>query len=374
MSTFVKLVGTSTYLPGKKIKFDDINDYLGNLDNASTKIQKWIDKTQPTMKEMIGVDYCHYAFDSETRTFHDDCLSMSVKASEMALENAKLSPQDIDLIIYASAYSHNMPPISTLIQDRLGIKRCGELQIHANCTSVYKAIKMAQLLLASNEYKNALVVSSSIASSYFIPEFYNHEVVKKEDIFLRWYLCDGAGAFVLSATDNKKNGLFLENTYFESVGGGKESGMGNTYPYTCLNPLEIYKNGYHHIRQSYMSELSKNSVEENQKTIFFNYLIKMIKNNEIDISQLKHFVINMPSKAVRETIMYECVNNLNIPIDKFYSSIDHVGYAGPPAGLISIDNLLKEKAEDLKDGELIFSFVMEVSKYMVGGFTLRFFE
>uniref|UniRef100_UPI000ABEA4D0 hypothetical protein n=1 Tax=Clostridium sp. NkU-1 TaxID=1095009 RepID=UPI000ABEA4D0 len=88
----------------------------------------------------------------------------------------------------------------------------------------------------------------------------------------------------------------------------------------------------------------------------------------IDLKDLKHFVVNMPSKFVRELIIEECLG-LGIRKDQFYSAIEDVGYAGPPAALISIDNLLKEHTYE--SGDLIFSFVMEVSKFMQAGFTLR---
>lgn len=371
MNKYVRLAGTSSYFPGEPIKFDDINNYLGPFTRAPEKIQKWTEKIQPMMKEMLGIDYCHYAFNNKTRSFDDDNLSMSVKAAKLAMEDAKIEAKDIDLIIYGGAYSHQIPPLSTRIQEELGIGLCGELHIHSNCTSVYKAIKMAHALLKSGEYKNALVVSSIVVSSCFIPEFYNQEKVRKEDIFLRWYLCDGAGAFILSAEDEKKNGFYLENTYIESAGFKKTSSMGNSYPYHWNNPISDYENCAHHIWQEYMDKMGQNGIEENGKTIFFNALKRMIEKQDIDMSELKYFIVNMPSKAVRNFIKDECME-LNIKPDQFYSAIENVGYAGPPAALMSTDILLKSKT--FNDGDLIINFVMEVSKFMQAGFTLRFVE
>lgn len=369
MEKNVKLVGTSTYLPGEPVKFQDINDYLGRFDKASKKIQRWMDTMQPMMDEMLEVEYCHYAFNSKTRKFDDDNLTMSVKAAEMALKEADMEAKEIDLLIFGGAYSHQIPPMSTHIQEALGIDLCGEFHIHSNCTSVYKAIKLAHTLLKTGEYKNALVVSSHVASSCFIPEYYNQEKATKEDIFLRWFLCDGAGAFIFSATDEKKDGFFLENTYVESAAGNKKTAMGNRYPYHFNNPIEDYENGAHHMRQLYMNKMRDVAFEEENKTIFFTALKRMLKAQDIDLSQLSDFVVNMPSKAVRQHIMEEC-EELDISLDKFYSAIEQIGYTGPPAALISIDTLLKSKK--FNSGDLIFSFVMEVSKFMQAGFTIRY--
>jgi len=370
MGKNVKLLGTSTYLPGEPIKFEDINDYIGPLTKAPEKLQKWMKRIQPVMNEMLGVEYCHYAFNNKTRSFDDDCLTMAVKASEMALKEAGIEAKDIDLLVYGGAYSQQIPPLSSRIQEELGIEICGEFHVHSNCTSVYKAIKIAHELLKTGEYKNALVVSSHIASSSFIPEFYNQELVTKNDVFLRWYLCDGAGAFVLSGVDEKKDGFFLENTYVESAGGKKASAMGNNFPYYANNPLLDYENGAHHTKQIYLNEMRDYAMDENNKTIFYQALKRMLVRQNIDLSALKYFVVNMPSKSVREYIATEC-EEFNISPDKFYSAIEQVGYAGPPAAIMSIDILLKEK-KSFEDGDLIMSFVMEVSKFMQAGFTLRY--
>lgn len=365
------MAGVSSYLPGEPIPFDEINNYLGNFEIGSKKLQKWADRIQPIMKEMLGIQYCHYAFDNKTRKFTEDNLTLSVKAAQIALERANMKASDIDLLIYGGAYSNQMPPVSTRIQEALGIDICGELHVHSNCTSVYKAIKLAQVMLQSGEYKNALVVSSSVASSCFIPEFYNQEALTKDDIFLRWYLCDGAGAMVFTAQDEKNQGFYLEDTYIESAGGNKQSAMYNELPYHYSNPLDDFKTGAHHIRQIYLSDMKEYALEKNGKTIFYNALKRMLDKKMINLDQLADFVVNMPSKFVRATIIDECMD-LGIPKDKFFSAIEDVGYAGPPAAIISIDNLLQDKK--FKDGDLIFSFVMEVSKFMQGGFTLRYKE
>lgn len=369
MSKYIRMAGVGSYLPGEPISFNKINEYLGNFEDAPKKIQSWANRVQPMMKEMLGINYCYYAFDNKTRTFTDDNLTMSVEASKKAIESANLKSEDIDLIVYGGAYSSQIPPMSTKIQEALGIDLCGEFYIHSNCTSIYKAIKLAHSLLSSGEYKNALVVSSNVASSSFIPEFYNQEVITKDDIFLRWYLCDGAGAMVLKAEEEQVTGFYLEDSYIESAGGKKVSAMFNKMPYHWLNLEEVYKKGLQHISQIYLNDMKEFAVDENGKTIFYNALNRMIEKCNIDYSQLGNFVINMPSKFVREYIIDECVE-LGIERDKFYSAIENVGYSGPPAAIISIDNLLKERS--FKDGDLIFSFVMEVSKFMQAGFTLRY--
>lgn len=368
MSKYVKMKSVACYLPGEPIRFDNINNYLGDFP-LSDKLDLWTKRVQPIMEEILGFKYCYYAFDNKTRTFTDDNLTMAVKASRIALERANMKASDIDLIIYGGACSNQMPPLSTRIQEELGIECCGELYIHSNCTSVYKAIEVADMMLKQGEYKNALVVTSNTASSGFIPEFYNQKKMTKDDIFLRWYLCDGAGAMILTGCDEKKEGFFLDNTYMESAGGNKKAAMYNSYKYRWNNPKDDFAEGLHHIRQIYISDMKEFVLDSNGKTTFYNGVRRMLEKKQLNLEKIKYFVVNMPSKFVREYIIDECVE-LGIPKDKFFSAIENVGYAGPPAALISIDNLLSNTK--FEDGDVIYSFVMEVSKFLQAGFTLEY--
>ena len=222
----VKISGSGTYLPGERIPLDKVDEYLGELKDAPSKIQKWLKMTKGLMSQLLDVEYYHFAIDPVTRKFTDDNISMSVKAAEKAIEAAGIKAKDIDFIAYGSPHQDQMPTASVRIQERLGIEQCGEVSIHANCTSAYKALLIAHDMLTNGRYKTALVISSNISSSELRSEYYNQSLIKKEEVLLRYFLSDGAGALVLQATDDQK-GLFVEQTYMESIGGKKPAAMFN---------------------------------------------------------------------------------------------------------------------------------------------------
>ena len=72
----VKLSGTGTFLPGQPIPFDEVDHYLGELTEAPLKVKKWIDRIKPLMKEMLEVEYYHFAIDPVTREFMEDNVTM----------------------------------------------------------------------------------------------------------------------------------------------------------------------------------------------------------------------------------------------------------------------------------------------------------
>lgn len=363
----VKLEGIGSFLPGEPVPFDEIDKILGLPENAPVKIRKWIEKTNPLMKEMLGIDYYHYAIDPVTREFTEDNLTMACKASHSAMAKAGVSPQDIDLLVYGGPYMFEMPSPSAKLQEMLGIESCSELSIHANCTSVYKAILVAYDMLRSGRYTTALVATSNMSSSTLRSEYYNQELLSKEDLFLRWYLCDGAGALVLRRQSKADEGLFLENVYMESVGCRKPSAMYMRYPSYYVSPKVAYEKGYHHLVQAFQDELSRN-FHEDGGTVFYKGLCRMINKYGINPAEVSCLQINMPTRHVVDLITDE-IENAGISKDKVYTALKNTGYAGPPAAIISLDRLFSEREFD--DGDCILSFVSEVSKFLQAGFTIR---
>lgn len=367
---YVKITGTGSYLPNDPVPFDSIHQVLGEVKEAPDKIQRWVENIHSVLKEIIQVKYYHYAIDPVTREHTDDNISMSVKAAKVALEASGLKPENIDLLIYGAPYMHQMPCGSVRIQEELGIENCAEFSIQANCTSSYKAILLAEEFLKNGRYKNALIVSSHMPSSQFRAESLNQQLLKKEDLILRWFLSDGAGSIVLQSTDDYSNGFFVENCYTESVGTHKPSLMHTSYPPYFLNPKVVYEKALHHLKQKFQQEITEFFIEENG-TVFINGLKRMLAQYPIDINRLKIFQINMPSMHIVDLIMEEC-EKLGINKSQLFSTIGEMGYAGPPASYISLDKIIREKAGEFEDDNLIVSFVTEVSKFMQAGYIVRY--
>ena len=364
----VKVVGTGSFLPGNPIPFSETEQYLGKITDAPKKIIKWLERIKIVMREILDVEYYHYAIDPKTREFTEDNITMSVKAAKKSLECAKMNANDIELIIYASAHMDQMPTPSVRIQEALGIEQCGEISIHANCTSAYKALLLAHDFIKSGRYSNAIVISSSMSSSELRAEYYNQAIVKKEELFLRSFLCDGAGAIVLQSSNVDKEGLFIEHTYMESIGGKKPSAMYNKRPAYWMNPKEEYEKGFHHIAQAFQEKLRLHFHDEDG-SVFFKGLKRMIDKYKIDLSYLRFFQVNLPSKHISELVLEEC-EKIGISKNTLYSKMSKMGYSGPPMVYICLDKIFRE--EKLNKNDLILSFVTEVSKFMQAGFAMQY--
>jgi 3-oxoacyl-[acyl-carrier-protein] synthase III len=364
---FVKVAGSGSFLPGAPIPASEVDFYLGELTSAPEKIRKWLGRIKILMKELLEVEYYHFALDPVTRKFTEDNVTMSVKAALEAITDAGIAPADIDLIVYGSAHQDQMPTASVRIQEALGIEQCAEISVHANCTSAYKALLLGADLVRNGRYKTALVISSGISSSELVAEYYNQPLVKKEELFLRYFLSDGAAAIVLRAAAECRDGLFVEYNYIESIGGRKPSAMGNKRPAYFMNPREEFELGYHHLAQMFQEELREN-FHDPDGSVFLKGLKRMLAVHPVNIEKIRYFQVNFPSKHISELIMDECAG-IGIDRKTLYSKMSTMGYIGPPMALLCLDRIRKE--EQLAPGDIILSFVTEVSKFMQGGYILQ---
>lgn len=371
MSQPVYVIGSGTYLPGAPIPFESIDGVLGPLPDAPPLIRRWMDSTGKMMRELLDIRFVHYAIDPVTRRFTDDNVTMSVKAARTALDAAGLQAGDIDLICYGSAHQDQMPTASVRIQEALGIERCQEFSIHANCTSAYKALYLAHEMIRSGRNRRALVLSSNIASSELRAEYYNQPRVTKESLFLRWFLCDGAGALVLGPAPAGRAGFQVECSYVESIGGKRPSLMFNERPAYWMNPRQEFDEARHHLRQTFRNTLSTEVFLEGGKSVFFHGLRRMLEQGRVPLDRIRLFQVNMPAKHLVETIQEEC-RALGIPPSVFYTRLDRLGYCGPPMALICLDKIMRE--ERLAPGDRVISFVTEVSKFMQAGYSIEYVE
>lgn len=141
-------------------------------------------------------------FGDQTRyraTGEETQLFMATNAAKKAMENAKLKPGNIDLIISASAVGiQPIPCTASLIHEQImNNYSIPAMDINTTCTSFITTLDIASYLIAAGTYKNILIVSSELASPG-LPE-------DKKEIYELF--SDGAAAIVLSHTNNTKQGI-----------------------------------------------------------------------------------------------------------------------------------------------------------------------
>ena len=362
----VYLAGIGSYSPGEPIPFHKIEDVLGKITEAPPKLMNWIERMRPIMDGMLGVEYCHYAIDPETRKPTDDNITMSVKSAEKALAMAGLEPGDCDLLVYAGILMENVcPPTTTLIQEALGIPYCAEYDIHSNCTSIYKAIQLTADQISIGRYKNALIMTSQLSSPLLRAEYFNQRVMEKPQILLRWFLSDGAGALVLTSDPGVgQKRLRVVDTYVESMGLGLGPDMYCRVGGHRCHPLETYEKGWHHLSQNFES-VAKLGVELAKKAFD-----RMMDRFGMQWRDVKYVFMNVPTRHIYDQVVSLMRKDKDAPHVQFYSKLAERGYPGPCAIVHALDGFLQENTP--QEGDLLASVVAESSKWIYAGFVLEY--
>lgn len=131
----------------------------------------------------------------------ESSLTLEYRAAKDALEAAKLSVNDIDLIIVSSFLPDQLGfGNAAYLANELGLK-CGAWNLDASCGSVPIALQTASSLVQTGIYRNVLVVVSCTYSR-----------LVDEDDTLSWFLGDGGGAFVISSLEANQGILGTKTT------------------------------------------------------------------------------------------------------------------------------------------------------------------
>ena len=125
------------------------------------------------------------------------------------------------------------------------------MEVHSNCTGITKAFEIAFDAIKLGRYKNVVVCYSQLSSSFLSASYFNPQRIRKENIFLRWFLSDSASAVILRGRDEVTSGIKVVDVYNESLGGKMSPAMWLYLGCANFNLPKVYEEGGHHLGQNY---------------------------------------------------------------------------------------------------------------------------
>ena len=113
---------------------------------------------------------------------------LAFQAAEAALQRARLTPEDLDLIVVAtSTPDHLMPSTACMVQGRLGARQAAAFDLSAACAGFPYGVAVAAQFIQTGAYRRVLVVGVDLMS----------RVVDGQDRSTAILFGDAAGAVVL---------------------------------------------------------------------------------------------------------------------------------------------------------------------------------
>lgn len=174
----VRVAGTGAYVPDEVLD----NQYFAN----------YLDTNDEWIVTRTGIRERRRAAKNESTSV------LATHAARRAIENAGLTAIDIDAIVVATATGdHPFPSTASLVQRALGARTITSIDVGAACAGFLHATVVASGLLATEAYKNVLVIGAETLTRCVDPDDRSTVVL----------FGDGAGAAVLCKAHNPEQGI-----------------------------------------------------------------------------------------------------------------------------------------------------------------------
>ena len=304
------IAGTGSYVPS----------YV--MDN--NKLSEFVDTSDEWIKERTGVARRHIVAD-ETTSF------MSAEAAKKAVEDADLTPDQIDLILVSTISSDVILPCTACeVQRILGAVNATCFDLNAACTGFVLAYNTANAYIQSGVYKNALVIGSESLSN----------LTNWKDRGTCILFGDGAGAVVLTAEEKasyvpathsegaKGEALTLKSRH-DSNGITKEiepNRMMDAEYFMQMDGQAVFKFAVKKVPEAILEVLDKNN----------------IKKEDIDC-----YLLHQANRRIVEAV----AKRMGEPIEKFPMNLQEYGNTSSASIPILLDELSREGK--LKSGKHI---------------------
>ena len=220
-----------------QILMTGIGSYLPKNKTSNIDLEKFMDTSDEWIKKRTGINFRHYVEDNE---FTSD---MGTNAAKLAILDAGLNSNDIDLIIVATTTPDDtFPSTAAKIQKNLGCKAIS-FDIQAVCAGFIYAVSVGVAMLRDGYGKKCLVIGADSMS----------KLLDWDDRSTAVLFGDGAGAVVLenSILQNESiqndhwgvlaTKIFTNGKYYDLLGtdGGVSKNMSTGF--LRMNGKEIFK-------------------------------------------------------------------------------------------------------------------------------------
>jgi 3-oxoacyl-[acyl-carrier-protein] synthase III len=291
----VSIIGTGSYVPER---------ILTNRD-----LEKMVDTTDEWIRTRTGIRERRIAKDNETTS------DMAARASLAAMEQAKVTPEEIDLIIVATATPDCIfPSTACYVQKKIGAINAACFDLSAACSGFLYALEVAQQFISTHVYNTVLIVGAEKLST----------ITDWTDRNTCVLFGDGAGAAILR---NRPNSHGVISTHMGSDGDFSEilsmPGGGSACPITPENV---------HLRLNTVKMLGKETYKQ-AVTSMFNAATRVLDEAGLQYEDIGCVIPHQANLRIIEAI----AQRMGLPMEKFYINLDRFGNTSAAAVAIALD-------------------------------------
>jgi 3-oxoacyl-[acyl-carrier-protein] synthase-3 len=309
----VSIVGTGSYTPEKR------------LTNAD--LMRMVDTSDEWITTRTGIKERRIAAKDEMTS------EMATKAALNALDQAKVKPEDVDLILVATATPDMLfPATACFVQKKIGAKRAACLDISAACAGFLFGIEIAQQFITSHTHNTVLVIGAEKLTS----------ITNWTDRNTCVLFGDGAGAAVLQHR-GRAHGVI--STHIGSDGQFTDilfmPGGGSRCPITRDN-VDMNLNTIHMLGKEVYKQAVTAMVAASQKVL-------------VDAGLTADDIACVIPHQANLRIIEGIADRLKIPLDRFFVNLDKYGNTSAAAVAIALDEA--NRSGRIKHGDYVLMVV-----------------
>jgi 3-oxoacyl-[acyl-carrier-protein] synthase-3 len=285
-----------------------------------------VDTTDEWIRSHTGIGTRHYAPDGQMTS------DLAVEAARAALTKARLGPEDIDLIILASATPDyfGFPSTACIVQDKLGAVNAAAMDVNAGCTGFIYGLDTAWSMLHTGGRKRALVIGAETLS----------RIVDWDDRATCVLFGDGAGCALLER-DDQAEGRGVVTSWLRAKGSGSSA----LYLKQARRESAYERDGEYD---------RPNSISMDGKAVYMfavkaitDVMENLIANSGLSLDQFRWIV---PHQA-NLRIVQAAAKRFGLPEDRFYMNIEEFANTSAASVPIALDELAGKGL--LQEGDLV---------------------
>ncbi len=363
---FITKIGK--FLPNKAISNDEMEDYLGLINDTASKARRLILRNNKIVSR-------YYAIDKNGNSTHNNAELTRNAIQELYDES--FTAQDMELLSCGTTTPDVLVPSHASMVHGLLKNKNLELNSSAGvCCAGMSALKFGFLSVKTGSTKNAVCTGSEKLSSWMLSDKFENEVVNLKKLeeqpilafkkdFLRWMLSDGAGAFLL---ENKPKGdISLKIEWMEAYSyafeletcmyaGGDKLENGEIKPWNDYNPDQWLKESLFAFKQD-VKLLDEFILQKGVQSVF-----DALSKNNISASQIDYFLPHVSSHYFVEGLSKLLTEKgLEIPMEKWFMNLATVGNVGAASIYLALEELLY--SGKLNKGDKILLSVPESGRF-----------
>jgi 3-oxoacyl-[acyl-carrier-protein] synthase-3 len=367
----VYINSTAAFFPNEPVANDDMEAYLGYIDNKPSKSKKIVLRNN-------GIINRYYALEKGGKSTHTNAQMTALAVKELFKNNPE-KLKEIELLSCGTSSPDQMMP-SHGVMTHGWLPEIGPIEVVSPsgvCCAGMHALKYAYLAIKAGEVKNAIATGSERFSGLLVSDVFEEEVQKIKELnenpyiafqkdFLRWMLSDGASAFLMSDTPNAE-GLSMRVDWIEGVSyanemetcmymGAEKEADGTLKGFMDFTPEEVMNKSIFSVKQD-IGLLSDNIVPLGGQKIK-----EIFERRGLTVEDIDHFLPHISSDFFKGKI-YDLIQIYGggIPYEKWFINLYTVGNVGAASVYLMINEMFN--TGKLKKGEKILLLVPESSRF-----------